>query len=162
MGAAFERGFSSGILQYKEERLTSIGGDLLVAEIEKSNIEKQIGQDRLKELNKGILIEPKTELERQYKNIGSKILNLKEEKQKLENLEIEMVIDLSSHQIDYCDKNANRSYFMMASENISFAERVFINEKWVGFSEYIGKMQRHHSSGADPSKFPSANNRDDK
>jgi len=156
MGAAFERGFSEGLLKYRDERLGAIGGELLLAGFEKSNLEKQISPDRIKALNQGMMIQPETELEKQYRNITNKISALNSEKGKLQKVEIEMVIDLSAHQTDNADPNASANYYMAADENVSKTEYVLgVNEtKHVRRSKYLGKMDRHHSSGADPKKFP--------
>jgi hypothetical protein len=71
-----------------------------------------------------------------------------------------MVIDLSSHQVDYPDKHADRNYFMMEHENLNTAEYGFVKEKWVNFSQYLGQMSVHHSTGANPDRFPFAEKRD--
>jgi hypothetical protein len=129
-----------------------------VAGLEKKDLEKTIGPDRIKALNQGMMIEPKTELEKKYRSINNKISTLNSEKEKLNNLQIEMVIDLSAHQTDYADPNANANYYMAADENVSMAESLMgVDEtKHVRHSKYLGKMDRHHSSGADPKKFPKA------
>jgi hypothetical protein len=71
-----------------------------------------------------------------------------------------MVIDLSSHQIDYADPNAQSSYYMTAGKaNMNFWERTFVDEKAIKGAKFLGTMNAHHSSGADPNKFPSTANR---
>jgi RHS repeat-associated protein len=157
MGTAFERGFSDGLLKYRDERLNSIGGELYLAGLQKMNLEKQISPSRLKELDMGILIQPKTDLEKQYRSVTEKIFTLKSEKDKLQKLEIEMVIDLSSHQTSKVDPNAKASYYMTAGkQNMNFWERVFVREKAIKGAKFLGTMSVHHSSGANPNAFPKA------
>ena len=96
------------------------------------------------------------ETRRQSKSQMGKLRN---EKDKLENLNIEMVIDLSSHQVDFPDPNASRNYFMMAFENMPFSERFFVDEGWINFSQYLGQMTTHRASGADATKFPASTSR---
>ena len=158
MGAAFERGFSEGLLKYKDERLSEIGGELFMAGLQINDLEKKISADRVKALNQGILIEPQTEFEKQYRNITIRIADLNNEKEKLQKVEIEMVIDLSAHQTDYFDPNATSNYYMTAEENITYGEHLLgVDEKkHIRHSKYIGKMDGHHSSFADPNKFPKA------
>lgn len=116
-----------------------------------------ISTDRLKELDKGIVVAAKTDAERKYQGLVQQLYSLNKEKGKLENLTIEMVVDLSSHQIDYPDPNAKSSYYMTAgNENMNPAERNFVEEKSIKDAKNLGKMKAHHSSGADPSKLPSA------
>jgi RHS repeat-associated protein len=158
MGAAFERGFSEGLFKYRDERLVEIGTETILASFEKIQLEKQIDPDRLKELNGGILFQPKTELEKKYRSLKDKISALNSEKEKLNNLQIEMVIDLSAHQTDKADPYANANYYMTAEENITMGERIMgVDEKkHINHSTYLGKMGGHHSSWADTHKFPKA------
>ena len=93
--------------------------------------------------------------------VNANIASLSTEKEKLQNVRVEMVIDLSSHQVTKPDPNADTRYFMATGSSISFAESLFVQEKQVNFSKYLGHMDCHHSSGANPIKFSSAKKRDD-
>ncbi len=163
MGAAFERGFTEGLLAYRNERLSTINTSISEIMLEKIGISTLISADRRKELDKSILVKANTDLEIKYQQLVQELYGLKSEKKKLLNLTIEMVIDLSPHQINYADPNAQSNYYMTAGqENMNPAERKFVDEKSIEGAKNLGKMTSHHSSGADPLKLPSSKNRDSK
>ena len=88
------------------------------------------------------------------------MLSLNDERSKLQKVKIEMVIDLSSHQVDFSDPFAISNYYMIAGkENMNLAERVTVNEKSIKNSKFLGRMTVHHSTGANPHLFPSATKR---
>ena len=155
MGAAFQRGFSKGLLKFRDERVAIIFSDLTIANIQRAELEKNIGQKRIQELNSGVFA-PQTEQEKQYNKVKYNIGTLQAEKTKLENVVIEMVIDLSSHQTNYADPNAKSSYYMTAGKNMSTLEQIFINERSIKGAKKIGTMNGHHSSWANTTLFPSA------
>jgi RHS repeat-associated protein len=161
MGTAYERGFSEGLVQYIDERVAAIGGELLIAGLQKSSLEKQLSPDRIKELNRSVMVQPQTDIERKYRDISDKIDGLEQEKQKLQKVEIEMVIDLSSHQTDYADPNAKSSYYMTADNNMAPAETLGglgVQEKHIKGAKRLGQMSFHHAAGANPKLFPKAAN----
>lgn len=163
MGAAFERGFTQGLLGYRDQRLSEVNSSISETIIEKLSVSANITTERLKELEKGIVVALRNASEEKYQSLVQKLYSLKKEKGKLENLQIEMVVDLSSHQIDYTDPNAQASYYMTAGEeNMNPAERKFVEEKAIKGANNLGRMRSHHSSGAEPSKLPSAAKRDQK
>lgn len=156
MGAAFERGFSEGLFQYRDERLITVDNDLLLANTKKSEMEQIYGKEAFAGI--GSVRDPKTRVEKNYFRVVNKISVFEFEKLKLKDLRVEMVIDLSAHQIDYADPNAEKNYYMTAENNIS-PEEFYMGvdeKKHIRNSWYIGKMSAHHSSGADPKKFPKA------
>jgi RHS repeat-associated protein len=146
MGAAYERGFTKGFMRYANERLKEI------AKEEKSLYNAVNGGKDW--IGTTTIISPE---------VNSKMKSLSDEKYKLKNLRFEMLIDLSSHQVDFTDPNVERRYYMTAGiGNMNIGEATFVDEKSVNFSEHIGGtkgMNHHHPYDTDPSIFPSAEKR---
>ena len=132
MGAAFERGFTKGILKYQteeNERRTTFN-----AGIEKmlAPLEKQ--QEFLNEMSKSskfMTDDTKKKLAGDLSAVNSKINDLVARKKEILNVKIEMVIDLSSHEINYPDPNAQKSFFMMAAK-LNNWEKGFVDERAIG------------------------------
>ncbi len=164
MGSAFERGFTQGLLQYQteenERRSTLNAG--IDKQLSPLYQQKQFLEAFKAEVPSGNLTEETAmRLANDLSSVNSKIGALDAQKKGMLNVKIEMVVDLSSHQIDYADPNAQSSYYMTAGkENMNFWERTFVDEKAIKGASYLGKMLSHHSSGADPAKLPSAAKRD--
>jgi hypothetical protein len=165
MGAAFERGFTEGLRKYQteeNERRSSFNGSI-DKQLTPLYQQKQFLEDFKKQVPAKNMAEgTEKKIANELSNINLKISELESQKKELLNIKIEMVIDLSSHQIDYADRNAQSSYYMTAEENIARAERLGghrVDEKHINGAKCLGKMSAHHSSGANPKVFPSAANR---
>ena len=141
MGAAYERGFSDGLYQYINERKNTLQRQIAEVLLERFTLSQGIKEERLYNLN--LLANP-TETEKKIIFLDSKLAELNKEIKKLENVKIEMVIDLSSHQCDYADKNAENNYYMVAGfENMNKAERIFVKEKIIIGAKFLGIMSMH-------------------
>ncbi|HET9824146.1 MAG TPA: RHS repeat-associated core domain-containing protein [Chitinophagaceae bacterium] len=161
MGAAFERGFTQGLLQYQteENQRRSAFNDGLDKQLSPLYQQKQALEEFKKAVPEKNMTDPQR-INNELNDINSKINVLESQKKEMLNVKIEMVIDLSSHQIDYADPNAQSSYYMTAGKaNMNFWERTFVDEKTIKGAKFLGGMSGHHSSNADPTKFPSAANR---
>lgn len=117
MGAAFERGFTKGILKYQaeenEKRSTfnaEIEAQILLLSSDIYNVENNVQHPLVSSPSLS-----KTQISTTVNNLNSKITQLKAKKLELLNVVIENNIDLSSHEIDYADPNAVNSYYMMAN-----------------------------------------------
>lgn len=164
MGSAFERGFTQGLLQYQteenERRSTFNAG--IDKQLSPLDQQKQFLEAFKAEVSSGNMTEETAaRLANDLSAVNSKIGALEAQKKGMLDVKIEMVIDLSSHQINYADPNAQSSYYMTAGkENMNFWERTFIDEKAVKGATNLGTMSSHHSSGANPDNLPSAQKRD--
>lgn len=80
-------------------------------------------------------------------------------------IRIEMVVDLEPHQITYPDPNAEESYYMLTNfEDRNWGETITTRPQHIEGARRLGtnadgssKMHGHHSSGAQPSDFPTDN-----
>ena len=163
MGAAFERGFTKGLLKYQAEenvkRTTfNEGIDKLLTPL----YEQQQFFEELKKAGTRMMTdETRKKLSNDLSSVNTKIQDLVARKKEILNVKIEMVIDLSSHQINYPDPNAMHSYDMtVASQNMGFWERTLVDQKSINGATHITNpdgtplMTRHHSSGAPPEQLP--------
>jgi RHS repeat-associated protein len=139
MGAAFERGFTKGILKYQteeNERRTTFNAD-----IDKMLAPLQQQQEFLNEMSKSsnfMTADTKKKLAGDLSLVNSKINDLVAKKKDILNVKIEMVIDLSSHEIDYPDPNAVKSFFMMAAK-LNNWEKGFVDERAIALpAQQIG------------------------
>jgi RHS repeat-associated protein len=165
MGSAFERGFTFGIMEFQteenERRAKFNAGidNILAPLLEEKEFLEAIQKDGGNYMGgRGA----RRQLAQKIGDISSKINDLESRKKEILNVKIEMVIDLSSHQVDFPDPNAQSSYYMTAEENVTNAERLGglgVKEKHIKGASYLGKMSIHHSTGANPTKLPSAANR---
>ena len=166
MGTAFARGLTKGILKYQteeNERINTFNADIdskvLVLSLQRNELISQ--QDKLPIPQTS---EKNERLQKSINELNTKITTLNSQKKELINVRFEMVIDLSSHQIDYSDKNAEQNYYMTVDpKNMNFIERNFVDQRIIKGSapirkfkskEFIPAMDRHHSSGAPPEMFP--------
>ena len=162
MGSAFERGFTDGILQYQKEENdrrsafnASVDVNILLLNVQKGNIEN----DSKHPLSPGQSL-TKEQQSTAIANLNSKINELKSSKKELLNVRIEMNIDLSSHQIDYPDKNAEKSFYMLAPLNN--LEKGFVDQRAIKApARQIGlnpdgssQMSCHFSPCAPPQAMP--------
>ncbi|AXY74707.1 hypothetical protein D3H65_12250 [Paraflavitalea soli] len=162
MGTAFERGFTKGILKYQteeNERRTTLNAyiDKLLAPVQ----EELTSLTEMKAFTNFMTDETKKKLDKDISAINTKINDLVARKKEILNVKIEMVIDLSSHEIDYPDPNAAKSYFMKAAK-LNNWEKVFVEERPIGApAQQIGlnsdgttQMRCHYGPCAPPSAMP--------
>ena len=148
MGAAYERGMSEGILKWVKEENERI--DKSNATINKTIDGIDVNPERV---TNPVELKARQEL----------VKSLRSQLRPRLNVRVEMVIDLDSHQIDYKDPNAERSYYMLSDwENRNAAEKAVVRPKEVEGAVKLGvnpdgtsRMIRHHSSGAPADEFPS-------
>jgi len=166
MGSAFERGFTQGLLQYQTEENERRSASNAVIDKQLSPLyeQKKFLESFKADVPSGnMTTETAAKLATDLNTVNSKIGALEAQKQGMLDVKIEMVVDLSSHQIDYADPNAQSSYYMTAGKgNMNFWEKLFVDEKAVKGATNLGTMSSHHSSGANPNNLPSAQKRDDK
>ena len=118
MGAAFERGFTKGILKYQaeeNERRTTFNSEIetqvLLLTAQRNNIAAGLDHVPIPETTS-----KNEEIYKQLNSINSKISSLDASKKQLLNVRLEMNIDLSSHETNYPDPNVQKSFFMMAAK----------------------------------------------
>lgn len=163
MGAAFERGFTKGILKYQAEEnaiRTTFNADIdikiLLLSVQKYNVENNVGSPL--EPQKSL---SKSEISTAINNLNTKIADLRASKKELLNVVLESNTDLSSHEINYPDPNVKKSYYMtVAPKNMNLGERAFVDQKAIKGATNLGEMTSHHSSGADPEKLPESKKSD--
>ena len=165
MGAAFERGFTKGILKYQteenEKRTTfNAGIDKLLAPL----VEQQKFFEEMKKAGSMMTSDTKKKLSNDLSAVNTKIQALEATKKEILNVRIEMNIDLSSHEINYPDPNAQKSFFMMATQ-ISPIQRLGglgVDERRIGGNavqiglnpDGTSQMSCHTGSCAPPAAMP--------
>lgn len=165
MGTAFARGFTQGILQYQTEenaRRTTFNqgiNKILTPLYEQQKSLEALKKDGENFMNK----DDRKKLSNELAAINLKIQGLESSKKQMLDVRFEMEIDLSSHQIDYINGDVERNYYMSCEpENMRTEAFSGVKQKDIIKAKFIGTMERHHSSGADPDYFPSSSTPDPK
>ena len=170
MGAAFERGFTKGILKYQveeNERRSTFNAELdiqiLVLKNQINNVSNNV-QHPLVPASKL----SQDQINIAVNNLNSKISELKTKKQELLSVVFENVVDLSSHEIDYADPNAQNSYYMMADKitEIQKLGGFGVKEKSISGATQLGvnpdgtsRMTGHTGSEAKTADMPVSTNK---
>jgi RHS repeat-associated protein len=167
MGAAYQRGYSMGIIKYVKEENTRITKN-------NAALDEQIGQLQADNAYQNLFVikgEPLMSAKNTPEQIAahkkvlsnnSKIKELQSQKQQLLNVRIEFVVDLDAHQTDYKDENAENSYYMISNpSDRNIAERIFVSPQRVKGATQLGRnpdgssrMRGHHSSYAPTQDLP--------
>ncbi len=129
MGTAFERGMSNGIVKWVAEENFKITMTNNLLELKK--------QEVLDSFQSGSI---------DFKEASTQLNSLDSQKKPLLNVNIEMVIDLDSHQVSKKDENAVESFYMLSNENgRNLAVNLFVEIMAIEGAKQIGLNSKGES-----------------